>query len=105
MKANLPAFQVLAGQLAIAIQNAALFSQAEESRFVVEEQSRRLTRSGWQQFLNAVDRSESIGYVFSQDEVIPLVEHKILNLTIYLQSQLKLQEPMLVKSKWLKSIK
>ncbi|MBC7879074.1 MAG: GAF domain-containing protein [Anaerolineales bacterium] len=72
--ANLPAFQVLAGQLAIAIQNAALFSQAEESRFVLEEQSRRLTRSGWQEFMNAVDLNESIGYVFSQDEIIPLVE-------------------------------
>jgi PAS domain S-box-containing protein len=72
--ANLPAFQVLAAQLAIAIQNATLFSQAEEARLEVEEQARRLTSSGWQEFLNAVDRSESIGYVFNQDEVLPLVE-------------------------------
>lgn len=71
---NLPAYQVLAGQLAIAIQNAALFKDAEESRLVLEEQSRRLTRAGWQNFMNAVDRHESIGYVFNQDEVIPLVE-------------------------------
>ena len=73
-EANLPAFQVLAGQLAIAIQNAALFKEAEESRLVVEEQAARLTSSGWRQFLNAVDRNENIGYVFSQDEVLPWVE-------------------------------
>ena len=71
---NLPAYQVLAGQLAIAIQNSALFNQAEESRLVLEEQSRRLTRIGWQGFMNAVDRNESIGYIFNQDEVLPLVE-------------------------------
>ena len=73
-EANMPAFQVLAGQLAIAIQNSVLFNEVEEARSVLEEQARRLTGSGWQQFLNAVDRSESIGYVFNQNEVLPLVE-------------------------------
>lgn len=73
-EANLSAFQVLAGQLAIAIQNAALFKEAEESRLVVEEQAARLTASGWRQFMNAVDRNENIGYVFSQAEVLPWVE-------------------------------
>jgi signal transduction histidine kinase len=73
-EANLPAFQVLAGQLAIAIQNSALFNQTQEARLEVEEQSRRLTSSGWQEFLNAIERSESIGYVFSQNEVQPLTE-------------------------------
>ncbi|MFZ5921172.1 MAG: GAF domain-containing protein [Chloroflexota bacterium] len=73
-EANLPAFQVLAGQLAIAIQNSALFEQAKEARSEVEQQARRLTVSGWQEFLNAVERSESIGYVFEQGEVLPLVE-------------------------------
>ena len=73
-EANLSAFQVLAGQLAIAIQNAALFKEAEESRLVVEEQAARLTSSGWQQFMNAVDRNENIGYVFSQGEVLQWVE-------------------------------
>ena len=71
-EANLAAFQVLAGQLAIAIQNAALFNQAEESQLAVEEQARRLTRSGWQEFMNAIERSEAIGYVFNQNEVLPL---------------------------------
>jgi signal transduction histidine kinase len=73
-ESNLPAFQVLAGQLAIAIQNAALFQQAEEARLEVEAQANRLTSSGWQEFLNAIDRSENIGYVYSQNEVQPFME-------------------------------
>jgi signal transduction histidine kinase len=72
--ANVPAFQVLAGQLAIAIQNAALFDQAEEARLQVEEQTRLLTATGWQGFLNGVQRSESIGYVFDQNKVQLLTE-------------------------------
>jgi signal transduction histidine kinase/HAMP domain-containing protein len=66
---NLPAFQVLAGQLAIAIQNASLFDQAEQARKQVQEQSRLLTATGWQGFLNGVERSENIGYVFDQNIV------------------------------------
>src|SRR5688572_15438036 len=73
-EASFAAFQVLASQLAIAIQNAALFHQTEESRLVVEAQAQRLTSSGWQEFMNAIERSESIGYVFNQNEVLPLAE-------------------------------
>ena len=73
-EANLPAFEVLAGQLAIAIQNSTLFDKAEQARSEMEEQARRLTSSGWQEFLNAFERSENIGYVFDQNEVLPLVD-------------------------------
>ncbi len=73
-ESNLPAFQVLAGQLAIAIQNAKLFQQAEEAHLEVEAQANRLTTAGWQEFLNAVDRNESIGFIYSQNEVQPLDE-------------------------------
>jgi len=72
--ANIPAFEVLAGQLAIAIQNSILFEQTEEARLQVEEQARRLTSTGWQDFLNAVDRSENLGYVLNQEEILPLTE-------------------------------
>ncbi len=71
---NLPAFQVLASQLAIAIQNATLFNQTEEARLRVEEQARRLTSSGWHDFMNAIERSETIGYLFNQNEILPLPE-------------------------------
>ncbi len=69
---NKPAFEALAGQLAVAIQNATLFNEAEEARFVVNEQIRRLTTSGWQDFLNGIERGENIGFVFDQTEVLPL---------------------------------
>ncbi|MCC6300206.1 MAG: GAF domain-containing protein [Anaerolineales bacterium] len=71
---NIPAFQVVAGQLAIAVQNSTLFDKVQEARLEVEEQARRLTASGWQEFLNAVERGEKLGYVFDQNEVLPLVE-------------------------------
>lgn len=71
---NIPAFQVLAGQLAIAIQNSNLLNQTEEARMQVEEQTRRLTSAGWKEFLNAVDRSETIGYSFNQNEVLALAD-------------------------------
>jgi GAF domain-containing protein len=72
--ANIPAFQVLAGQLAIAIQNAALFEKVEQSRQEVEEQAQRLTISGWQDFLNAIDRNEQIGFTFHENEFVPAAE-------------------------------
>ncbi|HLB49263.1 MAG TPA: GAF domain-containing protein, partial [Anaerolineales bacterium] len=39
---NLPAFEALAGQLAVAIENAALFAEAERARAEIEAQARQL---------------------------------------------------------------
>jgi len=69
---NLPAFETLAGQLAIAIQNAALLAQAEEARTAVEEQVRHLTQKGWQEFLDAIERGQKIGYAFEQSKTVRL---------------------------------
>ena len=69
---NLAAFQVLAGQLSVAIQNATLYAQSEEARKQVEANVRQITTSGWQDFLNGNDRGEKIGYVFDQNEVKPM---------------------------------
>jgi PAS domain S-box-containing protein len=71
---NLPAFQALAGQLAIAIENADLFATAQQAREAVEAGARRLTRDSWQEFLNAVDRSEHLGFVYDQASLAPLTE-------------------------------
>lgn len=68
----LPAFEALAGQLAIAIQNANLLAEAEQSRAEVEAQARRLARANWQEYLDSIHRPEQIGYVFEQDRVLPL---------------------------------
>ncbi len=69
---NVAAFQVLAGQLSVAIQNATLFAQSEEARKQVEENVQQITTAGWADYLNGIDRGEKIGYVFDQNEVKPL---------------------------------
>lgn len=69
---NLTAFEALAGQLAIAIQNANLFAQTQEARQQIEEIARRTTQAGWEDFLNSIDRGERIGYFYNQDKVLAL---------------------------------
>jgi GAF domain-containing protein len=69
---NLPAFRALAGQLGIAVQNAALFAQVEESRAEVEAQVRHLTERGWQDFMNAIEHGQKLGFMFDQSQVVRL---------------------------------
>lgn len=69
---GLPAFEALAGQMAIAIQNANLLADAEQARAEVEAQARRLVRTGWQEYLDAIHKPEQTGFVFEQDQILPL---------------------------------
>jgi len=71
---NLVAFEALAGQLAIAVENVTLLAETEEARAQVEAQSRRLIREGWDDFLNAVERGERIGYTFDQQNIATFTE-------------------------------
>ena len=66
---NLLAFEALAGQLSIAIQNASLFAEAEVARAELEARTRRQTQTGWQGMLNAIERGETVGYAFDQKNV------------------------------------
>ncbi len=70
----LPAFEALAGQLAVAIRNANLVAEAQEARAEVEAQARRLVRTGWSEYLDAIHKPEQIGFVFDQKEVTPLAD-------------------------------
>ncbi|MBI5823274.1 MAG: GAF domain-containing protein [Chloroflexi bacterium] len=70
---NLPAFEALAGQLAVAVQNATLFEEANQARKDVEQQAKRQSYADWADFLNAVERSEKLGYIFSQNEILPYI--------------------------------
>lgn len=70
----LPAFEALAGQLAVAVQNANLLKEAEQARAEVEAQARRLVRTGWTEYLDAIHKPEQVGFVFDRNEVMPLVE-------------------------------
>ena len=75
---NLAAFQALAGQLAIAIQNANLFAETQEARSEVEEQMRRFTEQGWQSFLNAIDRGQKLGFAFEKNTVSRLQPEELV---------------------------
>jgi GAF domain-containing protein/HAMP domain-containing protein len=69
---NLPAFEALAGQLAIAIRNAALFAEVQETRLEVEAQVNRFTEQGWDDFLNAIHEGHKIGFAFDGDQAVQL---------------------------------
>lgn len=66
---SLPALEAVAGQLAIAIENARLVVESTEARAEIELQARRIARSGWQDFMNAIDRQEYIGFAFEADKL------------------------------------
>ena len=70
----LPAFEALAGQVAIAIQNANLLADAEQARAEVEAQARRLVRSNWSDYMDAIHKPEATGFVFEQNKVMPLAQ-------------------------------
>jgi GAF domain-containing protein len=69
----LPAFEALAGQIAVAIQNARLLSEAEQARTELELQARRLARANWAEYLDAIHKPEEVGFVFEQNQVAPEV--------------------------------
>jgi GAF domain-containing protein/HAMP domain-containing protein len=68
----LPAFEALAGQLAIAIQNANLLAETEQARAEMEAQARRMVRKNWEDYLDAIHTPEQIGFVFEGSQVFPL---------------------------------
>jgi GAF domain-containing protein len=70
----LPAFEALAGQLAVAIQNANLLAETHQARAQVEAQARRLVREGWSGHLDAIHKPEQIGYVFDHNKIVPLAD-------------------------------
>lgn len=69
---RLTAFEALASQFAIAIQNASLLAEAEQARAEVETQARRLVRTGWSEYLDAIHQPEQTGFVFEQNQLLPL---------------------------------
>lgn len=69
---SLPAFEALAGQLAIAIQNANFLAETEQARAEVEAQAQRLSRANWTEYLDAIHQPEETGYVFEQNKITPL---------------------------------
>jgi len=69
---TVPPLEAVAGQLAVAIQNARLIDQTKEASLESEDQVRQQTRKGWQEFLDAVVRNEFLGYTYEAGSVMPL---------------------------------
>lgn len=61
---NLAAFEVLAGQLAIAIENAMLFSEIAAARAELEVQAQARISENWATFMNAIERPERLAYTY-----------------------------------------
>jgi GAF domain-containing protein/HAMP domain-containing protein len=70
----LPAFEALAGQLAIAIQNATFLAETQQARAEVEAQARRFVRANWQEYMDAIHKPEQTGFIFERDQVLPLTD-------------------------------
>lgn len=59
-------YETLSVQLAAIIEIAKYLEETYNARMEAERQSQRLTKSGWQEFLNAIDQNERTGYSFDQ---------------------------------------
>ncbi len=71
---TLPAVEALAGQLAVAIDNARLFGEVAQARAEVEAQLSRRASTGWSEFLDGIQRGERMGYACEGGSVQPLAE-------------------------------
>jgi signal transduction histidine kinase/HAMP domain-containing protein len=66
---NQAGFETLASQLAVAVENARLFAEASEARSRLEEQARRLTRTGWNEYFDSVEKRDRLGYAYADGHV------------------------------------
>jgi GAF domain-containing protein len=64
---NIFAFETLAGQLAVAIENANLFTEAQEARAQVEEYVGLVVREGWDSYQDGITQPELLGFTFEGD--------------------------------------
>ena len=68
----LPAFEALAGQIAIAIQNANFLAETQQARAEVESQAQRLSRTNWVDYLDAIHKPEETGFMFEHNKIMSL---------------------------------
>jgi len=61
----------IAQQASIQIQNLRLLAEAERSRTEAESATRRFIHEGWDAYLDAIERSERIGFTYDQSGVAP----------------------------------
>lgn len=69
---NISAFEVLAGTLATAIENANLFTEQQKVQQQAEARAQNITRAGWADYLDAIHRQERLGFAYDLNTVVPL---------------------------------
>jgi GAF domain-containing protein len=74
----LSTFESMAGQLAIAIQNANLLAETEQARAEVEAQARRLVRANWADYQDAIHKPEETGFVFEQNQISAMTQDEAI---------------------------
>jgi GAF domain-containing protein/HAMP domain-containing protein len=65
-------FQIMADQLAIALENARLYTRLEQSQMALEAFERRVTRDQWRSYEEGRDSEKTHGFVYSEEKVEPL---------------------------------
>jgi GAF domain-containing protein len=68
------AFEPLSGQIAVAIQNTRLLAEAQQARSELEALARRLARTGWDEYLDALHKPEVTGYFYDKEQVTSITE-------------------------------
>ncbi len=71
---NLLPFETMASQLAVAIDNANLFTETSKARTELEARIQHQVRINWQAFLDAINRHEWYGFVHEQDQTMALAQ-------------------------------
>ncbi len=63
-----PAFEIVASQLAVALDNARLLALANRAQSEMESYLQKLTREGWANYLDAIKREEKVAYVYDAQQ-------------------------------------
>jgi GAF domain-containing protein/HAMP domain-containing protein len=66
------AFEPMAGQMAVAVQNTRLVVETRRAQAEVESLVHRLTHTGWEDYLDGIHKPEKSGFVFEQNNITPL---------------------------------
>jgi len=64
----------IAEQASLQIQSLRLLSSAERARAEAEEATRRFIHKNWENYLDAINQNEKIGYAYDQASVIPFLD-------------------------------
>lgn len=93
---NLGAFEILAGQLAIAIENARLIRDTNRARAELEARIQQSTRVNWDRYLDAIHRGERIGYRYEYGETSMLDDTAVPSSTAVPASPSNINVPIII---------